>query len=263
MLLNGSALSSMTWVDGAPTWFHVFGRKQEGLVASIPGPAFFTFHVANAFDTINQTTGDVSITLDSASFNEGNIMQQLHNFGTPHRKGPKSETVTSTTKLNGILFPPVQQDSFGDLVRYKLNVTQSKLVSQDVLCKDVEFPRFNQDYATKSTCTIVYGCELKGFTEKSDETIQLIKTNTETGVVSRYGQEGFSCSEPIFVPKPNATKEDDGVLLTLVNNFDCCYLIIVDAENMTELARFAIGKFTAVTFHGSFVDYEFKSININ
>lgn len=264
MLLNGCALASMTWLDNAPTYLHIFSRDGKSeLVASIPVPSFFTFHVANAFDTVDPDTGDILVTLDSASFKDGEIMQQLHNFGTSRHKGPEIKNVTSTTKLNGIPFPPIQQESTGDLVRYRLNLTQQKYISQDILCKDLEFPRFNQDYATKSNYKIVYGCELKGPTEKTDEMNCLIKVNTETGETSSYGQEGYSCSEPIFVPKPNATKEDEGVLLTLVNNFDCCYLIIVDAENMKELARFVIGQFTAVTFHGSYVDYEFESVNIN
>lgn len=261
-LLNGSVLSSMTWVEDAPTYLHVFSRTGEGLVASIPVPAFFVFHVANAFDTVDPATGDIMLTLDSASFEDGDIMQQVYNFGTTHRKGYKPPYEANGGRLNGMAFPPSHQQTFGDLKRYQLNVSQSKLVSHDILCKNLEFPRFNQKLIGEPA-EYVFGCELNGNTEKVDSTGYLVKVNINTKEVVRYGQEGFNCSEPIFVPTPNGEQEDDGVLLTLANNFDRCYLNIVDAQSMRELARFSIGKFTAVTFHGSYVDHEFESININ
>ncbi|GAN07437.1 carotenoid cleavage dioxygenase 1 [Mucor ambiguus] len=267
MLMNGSFLSSISWVKDAPTYCHVISRhpaqEKEGLVASIPvNPGFFTFHVGNAFETKNES-GETILTLDAASFWDGDIMHQLHGFGTPHRKGFVAEKVKQST-LNGISYPPRQQSGFGDLVRYKLNLDQSTTLSIDTLAKNVEFPRFNQDYALKEESRFVYGCQLQGFTEKRDETGGLIKVDL-TGQTEplTFVEEGFNCSEPIFVPNPTGTKEDDGVLLSLVNNFDCCYFIVFDASNLEELARIKIGQFIAVTFHGSYVDHEFKSININ
>jgi torulene dioxygenase len=265
MLLNGSILSSMTWVDHAPTWLHVISRTEgKGLVASIPvNPGFFTFHVGNAFDEVDSSNGDILLTLDSCSFADGDIMNQLHNFGSQHRKGPVT-TASKTTYINGIAYPPRPQTEFGDLIQYKVNVSQSKLISSTTLARNVEFPRFNQQFATSSKSQIVYGCELKCATEKLDDTGGLIKVNTNSGAITRFDvAEGFSCSEPVFVPHPDAESEDGGVLLTLVNSFDRCYLIIVNALDMKELARFHIGQFIAVTFHGSYVDHEFKSTNIN
>lgn len=261
MLLNGSVLSSMAWQDNTPTYFHIISRK-GGLVASIPAPPFYTFHVANSFDSIDEGTGDIILTLDSASFSDGDILNQLHTFGTSH---PKSfdRKPKPYTRFHGMAYPPPRQAKFGDLQRYKLNLTKSKLISTDILSKNVEFPRFNQKFALQSNSQFIFGCELFAYTEKTDESSGLIKVDMVTGDIIRYGEEGYSCSEPIFVPNPQSLNEDDGVLLTLANNFDCCYLIIVDSVTMKELSRFKIGQFTAVTFHGSFVDHDFESININ
>ncbi|KAI8646848.1 carotenoid oxygenase [Parasitella parasitica] len=267
MMLNGSFLSSISWDHNAPTYCHIIERRpkqeKEGLVASIPvNPGFFTFHVGNAFETKN-AAGETLLILDCASFSDGDIMHQLHSFGTPHRKGPAADGVYQT-KLNGIPYPPRHQMGFGDLVRYKLNLAQSCTVSIDKLAQNVEFPRFNQEYCMKKENRYIYGCQLQGFTEKRDESGALIKVDL-TGETSplTFGEEGFNCSEPIFVPSPSAKEEDDGILLSLVNNFDCCYLVVVDASNMKELARVKIGQFIAVTFHGSYVDHEFQSINVN
>lgn len=267
MLLNGSVLSSMTWDAKAPTWCHVIRRHldrsdQDGLIASIPVPGFFTFHVGNAFESVCGTTGDTMLTLDCASFANGDILHQLHAFGTPHRKG-STDSPKQSTFFKGISNPPKRQIGFGDFIRYKLNLNQSKLVSMDTFATNVEFPRFNQAYAMKEECQYVYGSQLHGFTDKTDGSGGLIKMDLKNNVIKTYGEEGYTCSEPIFVPRPNTEKEDDGVLLSLVNNFDCCYLIVVDALDMHELARIRIGQFTAVTFHGSYVDHEFESVNVN
>ncbi|KAI7893570.1 carotenoid oxygenase [Mucor mucedo] len=262
MLLNGNIISSMTWEKNSPTYFHVISRNGDGLVASIPGPAFFTFHVSNAFETADPATGDIILTLDCASFSDGNIVNQVHKFGASHYKGP-DYTPKPSSEFNGTTYPPPRHVDFGDLNRYKLNLTQSKHISTDLMCKNLEFPRINQSFAGNANYRFVYGCELLGFTEKRDETNRIVKVDIDTGAITYYGDEGFYCSEPIFVPNPEGTREDDGVLLSLVNNFDCCYLIILDATTLTELARFKIGQFTAVTFHGSYVDHEFESININ
>ncbi|KAI8094238.1 putative carotene-dioxygenase [Thamnidium elegans] len=261
LLLNGSVLSSMTWVENAPTYFHVICRKGGGLLASIPTTGFFTFHVANGFDTID-TNGDEILSLDCAAFSNGNIMQQLHKFGGLHsKKAYKTPTPTPDT-INGMSFPPHRQTCFGNMQRFTVNLTQQKVIDTEIICPNMDFPRYNQRYCFTDH-QFLYGCELKGFTEKTDETNYLVKVDLYTKKATRYGQEGYYCSEPIFVQSPNATTEDDGVLLSLVNNTECCFLVVVDATNMTELARFTIGQFSAVTFHGSYVDHEFKNINLN
>lgn len=260
MLLTGAALSSMIWKEGAPTYLHIIHR-QGGLVASIPVPGFFTFHVANAFETTDEN-GDSILTLDSASFATGDIMHQLHQFGGAQAKRAYTGS-EQTSLLNGIKFPPHRQTSFGDFKRYKLNISQKKFIGDQTICENVEFPRFNQTYYFKDY-QFAFGCQLSAYTEKQDESNGLVKINLKTKEVKRYdGPEGFYCSEPIFVPHPEAKSEDEGVLLSLVNNTNCCYLVVVDAVKMVELARFTIGQFTAVTFHGSYVDHEFESINVN
>ncbi|GAA5796593.1 hypothetical protein HPULCUR_001966 [Helicostylum pulchrum] len=259
LLLNGSVLSSMTWVTNAPTYFHVISRKGEGLIASIPTTGFFTFHVANGFDTIDKN-GDEILSLDCAAFSNGNIMHQLNKFGGLHSKQAYDAPTPDT--INGMSFSPHRQTCFGDMKRFTVNLTQQKVINTEIICCNMEFPRYNQLYCFTDH-QFLYGCELKRFTEETDESNYLVKVNLSTKSGIRYGQEGYSCSEPIFVPSPNATTEDDGVLLSLVNNAECCFLVVIDATNMKELARFTIGQFSAVTFHGSFVDHEFKNINLN
>ncbi|KAI8967397.1 carotenoid oxygenase [Mycotypha africana] len=280
MLLTGSFLSSMSWDIHRPTYCHVIRRHpingEDGLIASIPiKDNFFTFHTGNAYEITCPSTGDSLLTLKSASFANGDIMHQLHSYGVPHHKRPSwddapvSDQSSHSRFLNGLNHPPRRQTCFGDFVQYQLNLTKNAVRQIDVLAKNVEFPRFNQQKSMLEE-RYVYGCQLYGYTEKKDETCCLVKIDTTTSKPSyssdnvlTYIKEGYMCSEPIFVPQPSATEEDDGVLLSLMNHADCCYLIILDAKTMKEAARVKIGQFTAITFHGSYVDHEFEPVNIS
>ncbi|KAI7898324.1 carotenoid oxygenase [Cokeromyces recurvatus] len=272
ILMHGSFISGMKWDSNAPTYLHVIDRNsvdQNGLVASIPAPGFYTFHVGNGFESTCSNTGDKLLTLNCVSFSNGDILHQLHTFGVPHSKGPDQQQ--QQTYLNGFAYPPKYQTSFGDLMQYQLNLNQMALVSTKTLAENIEFPRFNQNFSMTAKHRYMYGCQLSRFTEKRDESICLIKIDLNDLSTTLYGdeQEGLTCSEPIFVSRPpNYSKteeeeEDDGVLLTFVSDFKCCYFIVINAKDMKELARIKIGDFTAITFHGSFVDHEFKSVNIN
>ncbi|RCH87533.1 hypothetical protein CU097_008593 [Rhizopus azygosporus] len=259
MLLQGTAVSCMKWLENTPTYFHIIRRNldypgQNGHIASIPAPEFFTFHTANAFES-KDPNGDTILHLDCSAFADGDIIYQVRNFGGVAVKDLEKET----TKFNGFTYPPQQQVDFGDLVRHTINLPQQKLVSVDTLATNVEFPRIHQQYASKPY-GFVYGCQLM-FGDYS--TIALVKVNMNDGPILRYCERGYSCSEPIFVPHPNSEHEDDGVLISLANHAKCCYLVVIDAKDMTEIAKFEIGEFNPLTFHGSFVDYHFKSINLS
>ncbi|KAI7898325.1 carotenoid oxygenase, partial [Cokeromyces recurvatus] len=270
LLMTGSVVSSMHWDknDASTTYCHIVRRDHEystekgdggggGLIASIPIPAFFCFHVGNAFETQCPTTGDTLLVLDCASFSNGNIIHQLYRFGTSSSNG--KETYVN----DGIAHSPLE---YGDLIRYKLNINKVKMVSSKTLAKNIDFLRFNQSYSMKPEHRYIYGCRLKDSTEANC----LVKVDLNTLSIKVYdeGSQYTSCSEPIFVPKPTQDKEeDDGVLLSLVNHHSSssrgnCYLVIIDAKDMKEIARINVGGFTAITFHGSFVDHEFKSVNV-
>lgn len=52
-------------------------------------------------------------------------------------------------------------------------------------------------------------------------------------------EEASICSEPIFVPAPDAVDEDDGVLLSVVMDSSVrkSSLVVIDAKEMKEIAR--------------------------
>ena len=64
-------------------------------------------------------------------------------------------------------------------------------------------------------------------------------------------------SEPVFVPRPGASDEDDGVLLSQVYDGEKreTFLLVLDAKDMTELSRCYTGMRCPISFHGQFLPY--------
>ncbi len=75
--------------------------------------------------------------------------------------------------------------------------------------------------------------------------------------VQYWVEDQCTPSEPVFVPTPNATKEDDGVLLSIVldGRRRTGFLLILDAQTLEEIARADMPEGTVAphNFHGMFV----------
>jgi carotenoid cleavage dioxygenase-like enzyme len=82
----------------------------------------------------------------------------------------------------------------------------------------------------------------------------------------KYSLDGyhFLPTEPVFVERPNPTREDDGVLLVMVLSDKTDFLSILDARDLKELARAELPEDVrgAFTFHGFFADQQnFNKLN--
>ncbi|GFR79009.1 beta,beta-carotene 9',10'-oxygenase-like [Elysia marginata] len=76
--------------------------------------------------------------------------------------------------------------------------------------------------------------------------------------------ENLTPGEPVFIPRPGATEEDDGVILaTLVaeSNDVQSALVILDAETFKEVARASVPQDVKMsfTFHGTFTNRTFNN----
>ena len=70
-----------------------------------------------------------------------------------------------------------------------------------------------------------------------------------------WREEGCTPGEPIFVPSPGGTEEDDGVILAIVLDSTLLRskLMILDAKTMKEIARAEMKTPFPAGFHGTFV----------
>ena len=81
----------------------------------------------------------------------------------------------------------------------------------------------------------------------------LAKFDLQERKYKQWYEPGCVPVEPLMVPAPNATAEDDGVVLSIVmGNNGRSFLLVLDAKNFTELARAKLDWGIPYGFHASF-----------
>uniref|UniRef100_A0A915CYZ0 Uncharacterized protein n=1 Tax=Ditylenchus dipsaci TaxID=166011 RepID=A0A915CYZ0_9BILA len=115
-----------------------------------------------------------------------------------------------------------------------LNIAEDTQIGTDLL----KFSRYNYNFNAKGY-TFLYGASLA---PENNQKSFLIKTNPNTKTYTKWEADTLdqSCTEPVFVSKPGATHEDDGVILSAVLTFDehsQSYMVVLDAKTFKEIAR--------------------------
>lgn len=83
---------------------------------------------------------------------------------------------------------------------------------------------------------------------------QLIKADVRSGEAAAWRDRGCFPSEPIFVRRPGARSEDDGVVLSVLldGGRRSSALVVVDARSMEEVARASVPHHIPFGFHGTY-----------
>ncbi|KAF3399574.1 Retinoid isomerohydrolase [Talaromyces pinophilus] len=245
------------------TFFYVLRKSDGELIASYSSPNFMFFHSVNAYDFVDDFTGDTNIHVDLCSY-EGNYI--------PYREYTLSNVVD-----------PARPYQDGTLVRYELasvnkadlQKTERATVAQAIPGVALELPRISKYmsmnpgyryvYATGGNAGASPGTEVPiGRLGNGLKVVQaaffscIVKTDWETGGwVKWQPEDGESCPcEPIFIARPGATEEDDGVVLTIVINKKGTHSILVALRgtDLKEVSRANMPQVYGVGPHGSFIE---------
>lgn len=120
----------------------------------------------------------------------------------------------------------------------------------EILGSDLELPRINYRQNGEAyrfvygTGPRVYGYFLN----------QLIKLDTKTKEKKTWYELDCYPSEPVFLERPGAKDEDDGVILSAVvgTRGHKSFMVVLDASTFEELARATIPSRIPQSLHGSF-----------
>jgi carotenoid cleavage dioxygenase-like enzyme len=82
----------------------------------------------------------------------------------------------------------------------------------------------------------------------------LVKIDVETGSSQTWDENETYPGEPVFVPDPDGSDEDDGVVLSVVLDPEAkrSFLLVLDAKSFTERARAEVPHPIPFGFHGQF-----------
>lgn len=219
LLKNKPFILNYKWKPELGTTFTIVDRS-SGQVTKIKGQPFFAFHHINAYDK------DGKIFLDIVTYPKATIIDEIADNDW------KSD-IEQTIKLK----------------RY--TITLPNQLSEEILFdQPAELPRVpaekvSQEYRYCYLIDYDFPNSLK-----DKRALYKVDVSTKTGL--SWAQEGCMPGEPIFVPHPDGKAEDDGVILSLVLDFanHRSFLLILDAYDMTELARAAVPHAVPLGLHG-------------
>jgi carotenoid cleavage dioxygenase-like enzyme len=143
------------------------------------------------------------------------------------------------------------------LVRARLTPGKHTVQLERLSDTSLEFPQIAHGRCHAKRHRFVWGTELLSDPELSIRS-QIVKVDVERGDSRRYTDRECTYGEPVFVPRPGASAEDDGVLLT-VGSFpreERSRLLVLDAQSLEPLARCETDVSIPFGFHGTFAQAE-------
>lgn len=216
-------IENFKWKPERGTKFTLFRRDDGTAAHKFTADACFAFHHVNAFEL----GGEVIV--DICAFEDASLIDQLY---MDRLRG--GQPTTASPRLR----------------RFILNTKTGKAISTQVSDASLELPRINYARYNERPYNYVWGAGIG----ESGWFDQINKIEIDEGESLTWQAAGCFPGEPVFVARPDATAEDDGVLLSVV--FDAAnetsFLLILDAATMIELARADVPHHIPFGFHGQF-----------
>ncbi|KAI1727196.1 retinal pigment epithelial membrane protein [Ditylenchus destructor] len=250
------------WRDSTEyTLVHIFDYKNGKVLPTMyKVKPFFTFHHANAYEKDGLLFIDYCgydyIDLNKITLEEIRKNCEFFNTFKSHLKRLVVPIEIPEGAKNGENLLENNASYCGNCSAI-LTKNNSDLTSLELKCETLcpiplEFPRYNYEL---NTCeyNFVYGAMV--FKNVDEPLTGIVKANVKnkTHISWHRDNEEQVCTEPIFVARPGAIAEDDGVILCAVltfNSNDMPFILVLDAKNFKELARCYLQHKVPMTFHG-------------
>ncbi|XP_074646503.1 carotenoid-cleaving dioxygenase, mitochondrial-like [Tubulanus polymorphus] len=252
-LFNLPSSSLLRWHRNTYTRFRVIDRRTGAEIDSVRyvTDKLFAFHHVNVYEE------DDHLVVDLCGYDEGNIFLNLEmerkrvDMGTCTR--PKARRYVLPLKMvengkNLVSLP----NSKATAIREGSDIilTYELLTDEETF---LEFPVINYKLCSGRKYRYLYGLALGEDQVRN----KIVKVDCETREIKSWYDEKKFPSEMVFVQRPGATDEDDGVLLSSVLDWSNLentrgYLLVLDARTLEELGRACFDFHLGRDFHGMF-----------
>lgn len=141
----------------------------------------------------------------------------------------------------------------GKLTRFRMDAGPRQDVVHETLSETFfELPRIHYRYYAGRPYRYVYGAGNEGSGDFIDN---LVKLDIKEKQVASWYEEGCYPGEPVFVAVPDASAEDDGIILSVVLDVRKMrsFLLILEASGYKELARAEVPHHIPFGFHGNYL----------
>lgn len=215
-------IENYRWKPQRGTRFTLIDRASGEATTGFETEACFAFHHVNAFERDGEVAVDVC-TYPDAGLIEDLYLERL-------RAGKPLARAT--------------------LTRFRLRLSNRSVAREPLSDQDVELPRIAYARVNERPYGHVWGVAAgdSGWIER------IVKVDVADGAAQVWAEDGCHAGEPVFVARPEAEREDDGVLLSVVLNSraGASFLLVLDAHNLQELARAEVPHHIPFGFHGQF-----------
>jgi carotenoid cleavage dioxygenase-like enzyme len=220
-------IENLKWEPERGTPFWVINRHSGKLVGRYDADPFFAFHHINAFEQ-----GDELI-VDLAAYEDASIIDAFY--------------------LNRLQDTELELPH-GNLRRYRVPLKGTRASYETISETCMELPHFDYDrYNMKDSYRYVYAVGVNAEKRKGFYN-QLIKVDIESGKSRVWLDEQCYPGEPVFVGAPGRSREDDGVILTVVLDAKLgnSFLLVLDAVSFEEIGRAQIEQPVLFGYHGAY-----------
>ncbi|TMK38723.1 MAG: carotenoid oxygenase family protein [Actinobacteria bacterium] len=215
-------IENYRWKPERGTRFTLVDRATGQSVDGFETEACFGFHHINSFER------DGEVVVDLCTYPDAGIIEDLY---LDRLRAGKPPTMPSAT-------------------RFVLGLDNCSVNAQPLCQGGLELPRINYRAGNERAYRYVWGNGggPGGWLDR------IVKVDTDAGETHAWSQPGCWPGEPVFVARPDAEVEDDGVLLSVVLNAEAgnSFLLVLDAADLQELARAEAPHHIPLGFHGQF-----------
>jgi len=223
--------------------FNLEGKADDAPVMTLELPPHFSLHHVNAFEDDEAFTVECNTYWDSATLTSKFVHADLHVMHTRSERN--------------------QIQPWSDYTRIRIdknsgatNMDTIPLRDSDGYLYKMDFPFVNPSKDGYRQC-VVWGVTSYARNSTEYSAWALLRTDVcggETNNTIAWYEPNQYPSEPVLVPRPGGSSEDDGVLLSQVvdGSKGTTYLLLLEPKTMQELARAYLpsGWATPYTQHG-------------
>jgi torulene dioxygenase len=224
------------WDANRKTIWYVVNRN-GGMKRKFESDAFFAFHQINSYDE-----GD-NVVVHLSTYENYDMINSLY-----------LDVVKSTAATKELPPATITRVVLKDI--NESTTTGTAMVTNTSTF--IELPTISSSYSLRPN-KYVYGVSSAGISSLWDSIVKVDMdalyanpTNPPKGAIKRFARPQCTPSEPIFVPRPGGTREDDGIILLveLDGNKGKSALVILDASTFEEVGRAEVGGDGFIVPHG-------------
>ena len=216
-------IENYRWKPERGTRFTLVDRASGEAVKGFQSDACFAFHHVNAYEQGGE------VVVDLCAYPDAGIIEDLY---LERLRAGKPVTAAA-------------------LRRFRLRPADRSVSSELLADGDVELPRINYRRCNERPYRYVWGTG----TGASGWVERIVKVDVSDAATLSWSERDCYPGEPVFVARPEAGREDDGVLLSVVLDAAAgsSFLLVLDAADLGELARAEVPHHIPFSFHGQFM----------